>query len=103
MNGRAGKHGWKGPSRRISALNFKTPEKPEYVGTVANKNPWETLHKVRNGQPGAPMPALMALDIKDQVDVAAHAQNLLDRVLATGACAWAGLPSLLRFLSLISG
>ncbi|MDH5184050.1 MAG: c-type cytochrome [Gammaproteobacteria bacterium] len=27
----------------------------EYIGTIANKNPWETLHKVRNGHPGAEM------------------------------------------------
>ncbi|MEK6575565.1 MAG: dockerin type I domain-containing protein, partial [Chloroflexota bacterium] len=29
---------------------------PEYVGTVANQNPWEFLHKVRFGHPGSPMP-----------------------------------------------
>lgn len=27
----------------------------EYIGTIANKNPWETLHKIRNGHPGAIM------------------------------------------------
>lgn len=31
--------------------------KPEYVGTIAEKNPWETLHKIRNGQPGSEMAA----------------------------------------------
>ncbi len=36
------------------ALNFKTDENPEFIGTVANKAPWETLHKVRNGHPGVP-------------------------------------------------
>lgn len=27
----------------------------EYVGTIANKNPWEVLHKIRFGHPGAVM------------------------------------------------
>lgn len=37
-------------------INF-TPGsgKREYVGTIAQKNPWETLHKIRNGQPGSEM------------------------------------------------
>src|SRR4030067_901869 len=29
------------------AMNFKDEKNPEYIGTVANKNPWETLHKIR--------------------------------------------------------
>jgi thiosulfate dehydrogenase len=38
------------------ALNFSDkPDAPEYVGTVAADNPWEALHKIRNGQPGAVM------------------------------------------------
>ncbi|NIP71790.1 MAG: hypothetical protein GWO16_01585, partial [Gammaproteobacteria bacterium] len=36
-------------------MNFKTAENPEYIGTVAQHNPWETLHKVRFGQPGVGM------------------------------------------------
>lgn len=41
---------------RGRALNFSDePGKPEYVGTVAADNPWEALHKIRNGQPGAVM------------------------------------------------
>lgn len=46
-------------------LNFKTPQDPEFIGTVANDNPWETLHKIRNGQPDASMPSLGVLDLKD--------------------------------------
>jgi thiosulfate dehydrogenase len=57
-------------------INFKTPEKPEYLGTVANKNPWETLHKIRFGQPSAEMPGLLFLDIRDQVDVLSFCQTL---------------------------
>lgn len=58
------------------AINFKEPPKVEYIGTVAQANPWETLHKIRNGQPGVPMVALSALDIQDQVDILAYAQTL---------------------------
>ncbi len=38
-------------------INFGEREQPEYVGTIANKNPWEFIHKVRNGQPGTRMPS----------------------------------------------
>jgi thiosulfate dehydrogenase len=31
------------------------PADREYVGTVARANPWEALHKIRNGHPGARM------------------------------------------------
>ena len=37
-------------------INFKSPPKAEYIGTVASDNPWETLHKIRMGQPAVPMP-----------------------------------------------
>ena len=38
------------------ALDFSaTSGAPEYVGTVAADNPWEALHKIRHGQPGAVM------------------------------------------------
>lgn len=57
-------------------INFKTAENPEYIGTVAQKNPQETLHKTRNGQPGVPMVALGVLDIQDIVDIVAYTQTL---------------------------
>jgi len=57
-------------------VNFQTPEDPEFIGTVANDNPWETLHKIRHGQPGIPMPALGALELRDQVDILTYAQTL---------------------------
>jgi thiosulfate dehydrogenase len=64
-------HGFDG-----KAINFKTKDDPEYVGTQANEAPWETLHKVRNGHPGAPMPALRFLPIQTVVDIVAYAQSL---------------------------
>ncbi|HET9976754.1 MAG TPA: c-type cytochrome [Burkholderiaceae bacterium] len=57
-------------------INFQKPEDPEYVGTVATDNPWETLHKIRSGQPGVPMPSLGVLELKDQVDILAYCQTL---------------------------
>jgi mono/diheme cytochrome c family protein len=57
-------------------INFKTPPKAEYIGTVAKENPWETLHKIRMGQPGVPMISMLAFDIQDHVDILAYAQTL---------------------------
>ncbi len=49
---------------------------PAYLGTLANKDPWQVLHKIRNGQPGVGMVALRVLSIQDQVDVLAYLQTL---------------------------
>ena len=59
-------------------INFKTPPAVEYVGTVANDNPWEFQHKVRFGQPNTQMPsAVMSGGTTQNVaDVGAHAQTL---------------------------
>jgi thiosulfate dehydrogenase len=51
-------------------------KKPEYIGTVANKNPWEIFHKVRNGQPGAVMVSLRTFSIQDQLDIIAYIKLL---------------------------
>lgn len=58
------------------AINFKTETNPEFVGTVASANPWEALHKIRNGQPGQPMPVLRVLPLQDLVDILAYVQTL---------------------------
>ncbi len=50
-----------------------------FIGTIANANPWETLHKIRNGQPGVGMVALRVLSTQDQVDVLAYMQTLVRR------------------------
>jgi len=44
-------HGRSGDSLNLAHRKSK----PEYVGSIANKNPWETLHKIRFGHPGAVM------------------------------------------------
>ena len=64
-------HGFDG-----KAINFKDENKPEFIGTVANENPWEVLHKIRNGQPGVSMVAMAALSVEDQVAILAYAQTL---------------------------
>jgi thiosulfate dehydrogenase len=50
-----------------------------YLGTISSENPWETLHKIRNGQPGVGMVALRVLSVQDQVDVLAYMQTLRRR------------------------
>ncbi len=57
-------------------INFKAAPKFEFIGTVASANPWETLHKIRNGQPGVPMVSLAILGIQDQLDILAFCQTL---------------------------
>ena len=61
------------------AMNFKDEKNPEYIGTVANKNPWESLHKIRWGHPGAQMISLFFLTLKDQLDVLSFCQTLPDK------------------------
>ena len=61
-----------------TAINFGDKEKPEFVSTVANKNPWEFIHKVRSGQPGTRM--LSAIINKwsdnDILDLLSYARTL---------------------------
>jgi thiosulfate dehydrogenase len=57
-------------------INFKTEENPVFVGTAANDNPWETLHKIRWGHPGSQMISLLFLGLLEQLDVLAFCQTL---------------------------
>ncbi len=58
------------------AINFGDKEKPEYVGTVANENPWEAFHKIRWGHPGTRMVPLLFLELKEQLDALSFLQTL---------------------------
>ncbi len=58
------------------ALNWGDEVEPGYVGTEANANPWEVLHKIRNGHPGHEMISLRAFPLQVAVDVLAYAQSL---------------------------
>lgn len=64
-------HGYDGKE-----INFGDQQKPAYIGTVANENPWEALHKDRFGQPGIGMVALTAIDVQTLADIVAYAQTL---------------------------
>jgi thiosulfate dehydrogenase len=64
-------HGFDG-----TALNWGDDDEPGYVGTEAKANPWEVLHKIRAGHPGVEMPALMAFEVQDAVNVLSYAQTL---------------------------
>jgi len=69
-------------------LDFKDgdPATPPntFVDTYARSNPWETLHKIRFGQPGS-VPMMLGLEdnaalagqdiIQTSIDIVAHAQN----------------------------
>lgn len=66
-------HGADGKNR-----NFGDTTEPEYVGTLANDNPWETLHKIRWGHPASLMTSAVEIGLTDQetVDVLAYSQTL---------------------------
>lgn len=49
------------------------------IGDVARENPWEALHKIRNGHPDEAMPALHILDMGTLTDILAYAQTLSNR------------------------
>jgi len=46
------------------------------IGDVARDNPWEALHKIRNGHPGEAMPALVVFDMEMFIDLLTYAQSL---------------------------
>jgi thiosulfate dehydrogenase len=54
----------------------KIQDMEETVGKVAVTNPWEGLHKIRNGHPASEMLALRALPVDVAVDVLTHARTL---------------------------
>jgi len=67
-------HGYDG-----AALNWGDEKKPGYVGTEANANPWEVLHKIQNGHPGAQMVNLRAFAVQNSIDVLAYAKTLREK------------------------
>jgi len=59
-------------------INFHDADDPEYIGSVASSNPWETFHKILHGQPGEPMPSAIGLGwtLDDLIDVLSYIQTL---------------------------
>lgn len=54
----------------------KLPKDMPPLGKLSNKNPWEMMHKILNGQPGEGMPGLRALPMQVSADVNAYLQTL---------------------------
>ncbi|MCK4711310.1 MAG: c-type cytochrome [Marinosulfonomonas sp.] len=46
------------------------------LGTLSNKNPWEIIQKVLNGQPAEQMPAMRAFEPQVSADILAYLQTL---------------------------
>ena len=59
--------------------NFGTPERPKWIGTIAQENPQELLHKIRFGQPGSIMPSWIEHGgtLQQAADIGAYAQTTL--------------------------
>jgi len=59
-------------------INFGADDDPQYLGTVAQGNPWEFAHKVRYGQPGTAMPSAITSgwSLQDIIDIVAYSQTL---------------------------
>lgn len=64
-------HGYQG-----TKLDWGTPGEPAYVGTEANANPWEVLHKIRNGHPGHEMVAMRTFPMDVSIDILAYIRTL---------------------------
>ena len=54
----------------------RLPKDMDPLGKLANKNPWEIVQKILNGQPDEEMPALRAFDHQISVDILAYLQTL---------------------------
>ena len=54
----------------------KMPEDMPPLGMLSNKNPWEIIQKIQNGQPDEPMPAMRAFDLQVSVDILSYLQTL---------------------------
>ncbi len=61
------------------ALDWGDDKEPGFIGTEANANPWEVLHKIRNGHPGVEMISLRAFDIQTSIDVLAYTKTLPEK------------------------
>jgi thiosulfate dehydrogenase len=59
-------------------LDGKGEETPP-LGAVARDNPWGTLHKILNGQPGEDMPALRAFGPQSASDILTYMQRALPK------------------------
>ena len=63
------------------AINFGDDKKPDFIGNIARKNPWEFIHKVRSGQPGTRMSSgiIFKMTDKELRDLLAYSQTLPEK------------------------
>ena len=52
------------------------PDDMTPLGRLSNENPWEIMHKIQNGQPDEPMPAMRAFDPQVSIDILSYLQTL---------------------------
>ena len=64
-------HGFQG-----TKLDWGGEDEHAYVGTEANANPWEVLHKIRNGHPGHEMVSMRPFPIETAVDILTYIRTL---------------------------
>lgn len=57
-------------------INFAASPEEEYLGTVAQENPWELVHKMLNGQPGERMVTVRAFSVQQQADLVSYLKTL---------------------------
>jgi len=67
-------HGFQG-----TKLDWGSEGDPAYVGTEANANPWEVLHKIRNGHPGAEMVSMRPFGLDTAVDILTYIKTLPEK------------------------
>ncbi len=58
------------------ALDWGDSDEPGFVGTEANANPWEVLHKIRSGHPGVEMVSMASFPLEEALDILAYTQTL---------------------------
>ncbi|MCP4073487.1 MAG: hypothetical protein GY742_17380 [Hyphomicrobiales bacterium] len=67
-------HGFQG-----TKLDWGSDDEPAFVGTEANANPWEVLHKIRNGHPGHEMVAMRPFSLETSVDILTYIRTLPEK------------------------
>lgn len=64
-------HGFQG-----TKLDWGDADSPAYIGTEANANSWEVLHKIRNGHPSVEMISMRPFGIEAAIDVLTYVRTL---------------------------
>jgi len=67
-------HGFQG-----TKLDWGSDDDPAFVGTEANANPWEVLHKIRNGHPGHEMVSMRPFPMEVSVDILTYIRTLPEK------------------------